>query len=38
MLHKIYIRADGGKEIGLGHLVRCFALALMLKDDFEIFL
>jgi UDP-2,4-diacetamido-2,4,6-trideoxy-beta-L-altropyranose hydrolase len=36
MSNKIYIRADGGNKIGLGHLVRCFALALMLKDDFEI--
>ncbi|MDT0677456.1 UDP-2,4-diacetamido-2,4,6-trideoxy-beta-L-altropyranose hydrolase [Autumnicola musiva] len=33
---KIYIRVDGGPEIGLGHLVRCMALAHMLKDDFEI--
>jgi len=33
---KIYIRVDGSSEIGLGHLVRCIALAQMLKSDFEI--
>lgn len=33
---KILIRADGSPLIGLGHLVRCSALAYMLKDDFEI--
>lgn len=27
---------DGGVSIGLGHLVRCIALAHMLKDDFSI--
>jgi UDP-2,4-diacetamido-2,4,6-trideoxy-beta-L-altropyranose hydrolase len=32
----VYIRADGNEQIGLGHLVRCSALAHMLKDDFEI--
>jgi UDP-2,4-diacetamido-2,4,6-trideoxy-beta-L-altropyranose hydrolase len=36
MLNKIYIRVDGGNKIGLGHLVRCIALALMLKEDFDI--
>lgn len=36
MSNKIYIRADGGNKIGLGHLVRCIALALMLKEEFEI--
>lgn len=36
MSNKIYIRADGGAKIGLGHLVRCIALALMLKEDFDI--
>lgn len=32
----VYVRADGNPEIGLGHLVRCIALAHMLKDDFSI--
>lgn len=36
MQNKIYIRADGGNTIGLGHLIRSYALALMLKDNFEI--
>ena len=36
MKSKILIRADGSPQIGLGHLVRCFALAQMLKVDFEI--
>lgn len=34
---KIAIRADGGQQIGLGHLIRCIALAHMLKRNFEIF-
>ena len=33
---KILFRADGGKTIGLGHIVRCLALADMLKNKFEI--
>lgn len=36
MRPKVYIRADGSPQIGLGHLVRCIALAQMLKCDFEI--
>ena len=36
MKKKIYIRCDGNAEIGLGHLVRCMAFGLMLKDDFSI--
>ena len=36
MKKKIYIRADGNAQIGLGHLVRSMAFALMLKDDFSI--
>lgn len=33
---KLYIRTDGSLEIGLGHLVRCLALAQMLKPKFSI--
>jgi UDP-2,4-diacetamido-2,4,6-trideoxy-beta-L-altropyranose hydrolase len=32
----VYIRADGNSEIGLGHLVRCFALAQMLGNHFQM--
>jgi len=32
----IIIRADGGPQIGLGHLIRCMALADMLKRHFTI--
>jgi UDP-2,4-diacetamido-2,4,6-trideoxy-beta-L-altropyranose hydrolase len=32
---KIYFRADGNTDIGLGHVIRCLALADILKDDFE---
>jgi UDP-2,4-diacetamido-2,4,6-trideoxy-beta-L-altropyranose hydrolase len=33
---KILIRVDANNKIGLGHLVRCQALASMLKNEFEI--
>jgi len=36
LTNKIYIRADGNTQIGLGHLVRCMALADMLRDHFQI--
>ncbi|MFH2143397.1 MAG: UDP-2,4-diacetamido-2,4,6-trideoxy-beta-L-altropyranose hydrolase [Bacteroidota bacterium] len=36
MEHKIIFRVDGNHQIGLGHLVRCIALAHMLKNDFPI--
>lgn len=36
MLKSVYIRADGGTEIGLGHLVRCFALSQMLMEYFSV--
>lgn len=32
---KVIIRADGNAHIGLGHVVRCLALAEMLRPDFE---
>lgn len=35
MNKSVIIRADGDKNIGLGHLVRCLSLAHMLKDEFE---
>lgn len=36
MQNRIYIRADGNAEIGSGHLIRCYALACMLQDEFDI--
>lgn len=33
---QVYIRADGSSTIGLGHLMRCFALAQMLREHFSI--
>jgi len=36
MQSKVFIRADGSTQIGLGHLVRCIALAHMLKEAFDI--
>jgi UDP-2,4-diacetamido-2,4,6-trideoxy-beta-L-altropyranose hydrolase len=33
---EILIRTDGNMQIGLGHIVRCSALAHMLKNDFQI--
>ncbi|MFZ6664790.1 UDP-2,4-diacetamido-2,4,6-trideoxy-beta-L-altropyranose hydrolase [Peijinzhouia sedimentorum] len=32
----VFIRADASEKIGLGHVIRCFALAQMIKDAFEI--
>ncbi|WP_423147463.1 UDP-2,4-diacetamido-2,4,6-trideoxy-beta-L-altropyranose hydrolase [Rubrolithibacter danxiaensis] len=37
MKRKIWIRADGNAQIGLGHIIRCIALAQMLKDEFDIY-
>lgn len=36
MKPKIVIRADGGTSIGMGHVIRCIALADMLKNDFNL--
>ena len=33
---KVVFRADGNHLIGLGHIVRCMALADLLKKDFDI--
>jgi UDP-2,4-diacetamido-2,4,6-trideoxy-beta-L-altropyranose hydrolase len=32
---KVYIRTDGNSQIGLGHVIRCTALADMLREDFS---
>jgi len=34
--NKVFFRVDGNAQIGLGHMVRCIALAQMLNDAFEI--
>lgn len=36
MKKNVVIRADGGTSIGMGHVVRCTALAEMLINDFNI--
>lgn len=36
-ISKIFFRADGNSQIGLGHVTRSLALADMLKERFEIF-
>ncbi len=36
MEKQIYIRVEGNKKVGLGHLVRCMALAEMLNSHFQI--
>lgn len=36
MKPKVFIRADGSAQVGLGHLIRCSALAHMLKNDFQV--
>ncbi len=34
-VNKIYFRADGDKNIGLGHVIRSLALAEMLREHYE---
>ncbi|TAH39135.1 MAG: UDP-2,4-diacetamido-2,4,6-trideoxy-beta-L-altropyranose hydrolase [Bacteroidetes bacterium] len=36
MKPRILIRADGDSSVGLGHLVRCLALAQMLQEKFHV--
>lgn len=33
---KVIIRADGGKNVGMGHFFRCISIAEMLKDNFYL--
>jgi UDP-2,4-diacetamido-2,4,6-trideoxy-beta-L-altropyranose hydrolase len=35
-MRSVVFRVDGNKKIGLGHVVRCIALAEMLGNDFKI--
>lgn len=35
MRRKVYFRADGGSEIGLGHVVRLLSIVDMVKADFD---
>lgn len=35
--NRVLFRADGNSKIGLGHVMRCIALAQMLKNEFECF-
>lgn len=35
MKNKIYFRADGNNDLGLGHVIRCLSLADLLKDQSE---
>lgn len=36
MQQKVLFRADGGASIGMGHLMRCLALAEMLQSEYAI--
>lgn len=33
---KVFFRVDGNKEIGLGHIYRCLALASFIQDENDI--
>jgi len=33
----LFIRVDSGIEIGIGHMMRCYALAEILKMDFDVY-
>ena len=33
---KVFIRVDGGLQLGLGHLVRCVALGHMVQEEYEV--
>lgn len=35
MKSKVVIRADGNRQIGMGHFIRCIGIAEILMDDFE---
>lgn len=35
-MKRIFFRADGNAQIGLGHVMRCLALANMLKNEFSM--
>lgn len=36
MQKEVIFRTDGNQEIGHGHVVRCFSLAMMIRDKFDI--
>ncbi len=36
MKPRVIVRCDGGTDIGMGHVVRCLALANMLRDYFDV--
>jgi UDP-2,4-diacetamido-2,4,6-trideoxy-beta-L-altropyranose hydrolase len=36
MKRRVLIRADGGRQIGMGHLVRCSALGQMLQTNYNV--
>jgi len=36
MKTRVFLRCDGGTHIGMGHVVRCLALANMLREHFTI--
>lgn len=36
MIKRVFIRAAAGPTIGLGHIIRCIALAEILRNDFSV--